>query len=144
MKTLALLLFVLFGTVSLYAGTELENALAAAKKGDDVARLFVAYTYYLGVSRDGTKVEKNLNVAYAWASLAGFQGNEDARKLADGIIPKLKDRKVADDLAGSYFKLYGAMPNSARRPESETVPNQSPDPTPTPVTPVAEQPPRQP
>ncbi len=73
-----------------------------------MARVVVAYTYMLGEYRDGTKVDKDLNKAYAWASLASFQGQPEAKKLVNGIIPKLEDRSAADEMAGEYFKLYGA------------------------------------
>lgn len=95
-------------SVSASAATNLEDMLAAAESGDSMAWVVVAYTYMLGEYRDGTKVAKDLNKAYAWASLASCQGQPEAKKLVDGIIPKLKDRTAADTLAGEYFKLYGA------------------------------------
>ena len=87
--------------------------LVAAKSGDEMARVVVAYSYCFGEYRDGTKIEKDLMKAYAWASLANYQGNEEAKKLIEDIIPKLRDRKKADDLAGEYFKQYGAKRDSA-------------------------------
>ena len=106
-------LFALLISVSVQADTDFDGMLEAAKKGDDMARVLIAYTYYFGEYRDGTKIEKNLNEAYAWASLANFQGNKEAKKLVNGIIAKLKNRKEADDLAAKYFKLYGATKGSS-------------------------------
>ena len=89
--------------------------LAAAKSGDSFARVVIAYTYYFGEYRDGTKVKRDLDVAYAWASLAAFQGETEAQKLVNGIIPKLSNREVADSLAGAYFKKYGAVKASGKK-----------------------------
>ena len=84
-----------------------NGMLQAAKSGDATARFMVAYSYYLGEYRDGTKVEKDINKAYAWASLANYQGNTEAAKLINSIIPILGDREAANILAGEYFKQYG-------------------------------------
>jgi TPR repeat protein len=94
--------------VSVEFSSNFDNMLKAAKKGDSLARVVVAYSYYLGEYRDGSKVEKDLNKAYAWASLANYQGNKEAEKLVNGLVPKLENRAVADALAGEYFKAYGA------------------------------------
>lgn len=98
----------LFISSVVFAETNFDEMLHAAKTGDSMARVVIAYTYYLGEYRDGTKIEKNINKAYAWASLANYQGNKEAEKLINGLIPKLKNKDKADALAGEYFKLYGA------------------------------------
>jgi hypothetical protein len=110
----AFIVTVLFFAASLRADTSFDTMLDAAKKGDDMARVVVAYSYYFGEYRDGTKVEKNINKAFAWACLAGFQGNKAGKKFSDGIGPKLTNRKEAEQLAGEYFKLYGARPGTSK------------------------------
>ena len=83
-----------------------------------MARVVVAYAFYLGEYRDGTKVERDIEKAYAWTSLANYQGNPEAQNLLNRIIPELDDRESADHLAGEYFKLYGAVRNSSKhKPE---------------------------
>ncbi|WP_052692041.1 SEL1-like repeat protein [Teredinibacter purpureus] len=105
----SLLLF----SVTCIAETDFQAVLNAAESGDSNARVLVAYTYYFGEYRDGTKVEEDIAKAYAWASLANYQGHPDAKKLVNSIILKLKSREVADALAGEYFKKYGAVKDSA-------------------------------
>jgi TPR repeat protein len=82
--------------------------LAAAKRGDSMARVVIGYSFYLGEYRDGTPVERGFDKAYAWASLASYQGNPEAQRLLNLVIPRLSDREAADALAGEYFKRYGA------------------------------------
>ena len=101
-------------SVSVSAATNFEGMLQAAKSGDSMARVLVAYTYYFGEFRDGTKKEKNLNKAYAWASLASYQGEPEAKKLVNDIIPMLENRVTADSMAEQYFKRYGANKSSAK------------------------------
>ena len=103
-----LLLAVLISSVAFGQATNFREMLEAAKNGDSMARVVVAYAYYLGEYRDGTDVELSYEKAYAWASLANYQGNEEAKKLVNGIILKLADRQAADTLAGEYFLKYGA------------------------------------
>lgn len=103
-----LYLAILLMPMAANTATDFSGMLAAAKNGDSMARVVVAYTYYLGKYRDGTVVEKSYEKAYAWASLANYQGNEEAKKLVNSILPKLKDKSAADKLAGEYFKKYGA------------------------------------
>lgn len=110
-----LLIFSLLFSLSSIAETDFEGMLKAAKDGDSMARVVIANTYYFGEYRDGTVVEKDLNKAYAWASLANYQGEGEAKKLVYGIIPKLEDKDFADNLTGEYFRLYGAERGSANK-----------------------------
>jgi len=82
--------------------------LAAAQRGDSAARVLIGWSYYLGEYRDGTPVERDFNKDYAWASLANYQGNPEAQRLLNQVIPKLSNRETADALAGEFFKQYGA------------------------------------
>ena len=93
-----------------FGETKFEGMLSAAKRGDSMARVVIAYAYYMGKYRDGTRVEQNYEKAYAWASLANYQGNKHAQRLLNAVIPKLRNRAAADALAGKYFKKYGARP----------------------------------
>ena len=103
-----LCLVILLLPIAANSATDFDGMLAAAKNGDSTARVVVAYAYYLGQYRDGTLVEQSNEKAYAWASLANYQGNEEAKKLVGAIIPKLTDIAAANKLAGEYFKKYGA------------------------------------
>ena len=93
--------------------TGFNEMLRAAERGDSMARVVVGYSYYFGEYRDGMEVEQNVDRAYAWASLANYQGNPEAQKLLNLVIPRLKDREAADTLAGQYFLKYGAERGSA-------------------------------
>ncbi|HEX9596242.1 MAG TPA: tetratricopeptide repeat protein, partial [Anaerolineales bacterium] len=77
--------------------------LEAAKTGNIKARTNIAGLYY-----EGTGIKQDFEKAYAWASLAAYKGNENAKTLVQLIVPKLKNRKKADLLAGEYFKKYGS------------------------------------
>ena len=114
MRKLALILMILFSALS-SAATDLSGMLKAAEAGDANARILMAYTYYFGEYRDGTSVEKDFAKAYAWASLANYQGHPEANKLVNSLILKLKDKNLADTLAGEYFKKYGASKDSDRK-----------------------------
>lgn len=106
MRTLALAIILL--AVSAFAETDFAGMLAAAERGDSMARVVVGYSYYLGKYRDGTPVMRDLDKAYAWAALANYQGEPHAQGLLNVVIPKLVNRSAADVLAGEYFKRYGA------------------------------------
>lgn len=109
MRKLIIIISLLISSAA-FAETDFSEMLQAAKMGDSMARVVVAYSYYYGEYRDGTEVEKNINKAYAWASLANYQGNKEAQKLVNGLVSKLRNKDKADALAGEYFKLYGASP----------------------------------
>ena len=112
-KAKKLLLVLLFSfSIGVSAETNFLGMLLAAENGDSTARVIVAYAYYFGEYRDGTQVEKDINKAYAWASLANYQGNSEAKKLVNGLIPKLPNREEADSLVGELFNLYGAKRSS--------------------------------
>jgi TPR repeat protein len=103
-----LVLAITLVAASAHAETDFAGMLAAAERGDSMARVVIGYSFYFGEYRDGTPVERDVNKAYAWASLANYQGNPEAQRLLNLVIPKLSDREAADALAGEYFKRYGA------------------------------------
>lgn len=112
MRKFALVLALALSTTC-FAATDFSGMLRAAEAGDAGARILIAHTYYFGEYRDGTKVEKDMNKAYAWASLANYQGHPEANKLVNGIIPQLLNRETADTMVGEYFKKFGAVKSSA-------------------------------
>lgn len=95
--------------------TDFPGMLAAAEAGDSGARMVMAYSFLNGQYRDGTNVDKDYNLAYAWASLANYQGHESAQNLLNIIIPKLDNRDYADKLASEFYAAYGAEKNSASK-----------------------------
>ena len=107
MKLLVVLVFVLSIPVS-FASDAFDATLEAAKKGDSKSRVVIGYSYYFGEHPDGSLVEKDINAAFAWASLAKYQGNPEAQVLMDLVKPDLTDPKAAAQLSVEYFKLYGA------------------------------------
>ena len=106
------LIFLFFLTSVIHAETSFTEMLKAAESGDSMARVTVGYAYYYGKYRDGTLVEQNYNVSFAWASLANYQGNAKAQRLVDLVKPKLENRDEAVKLATEYFKKYGAKPET--------------------------------
>lgn len=106
-RGLVLAVTMMASTVS-WSETDFPRMLEAARHGDDMARVVIAYSYLWGEYRDGTPVEKDLDLAYAWASLANFQGNERAQSVLDRVIPQLEDRERADALAVELHERYDA------------------------------------
>lgn len=99
-------------SLTCFAATDFSVMLKAAENGDSTARVIVANSYLTGEYRNGAKVETNINKAYAWASMANYQGNPYAQKLLNRIIPRLPDRSAADNFTGELFLKYGAVENS--------------------------------
>jgi len=108
------LIFLFFIISVAHAETSFTKILEVAESGDSMARVVVGYSYYFGEYRDGTAVKQDFNVAYAWASLANYQGNSEAQGLLNLVIPELDNKEEADELAGEYFKKYGAKPETRK------------------------------
>jgi len=132
MRALILAMILIAVAASAHAETDFAGMLAAAERGDSMARVVVGYSFYLGKYRDGTPVERDFDKAYAWASLANYQGNPEAQRLLDLVIPRLADREKANALAGEYLERYGAERREAASVPSTEVPKAEEKPAPTP------------
>tara|TARA_B100000767_G_C19723943_1_gene518589 strand:+ start:423 stop:1529 length:1107 start_codon:yes stop_codon:yes gene_type:complete len=99
-----------YAGISLIPWPELEQAdfnkiLNAAMLGNHLAYMPVARAYFTGQHSDSEN-ERNLEKAFAWASMALSNGDTEATTLLDDISVQLSDLRSAGILENLYYQRY--------------------------------------
>jgi len=78
----------------------------SAQGGNIEAQVLLSLFYYFGVAH--SNIDPDAKKAYAWASVAGRQGHENAQRMAKEYVVELSsdDLSEAKSLAQKYYSLY--------------------------------------
>lgn len=98
--------------------TDFNKILNAAMWGNYTAYMPVARAYFAGQHNDDEN-ERNLDKAFAWASMALSNGDTEATALLDKISAQLSDLRSAEILENQYYQSYWPKIGQCGKDKSE-------------------------